>query len=295
MTATDATTDPELADVAWDLSHLLDGTAGTRRPASTRCSPRRSAAPTRSPPPTPGKVARARRRRASSRPCASSRRSQELAGRAGHYAQLVLLDRHRRPGQRRAAAARAGEAARRSRPRCCSSSSSGPRSTTSAPRRCSPPTAWTSRATTCAPRAATGRTCSREPEENILTEKALTGRTAWVRLFEEQASAHPRRARRRAPSRCSLEVALAAAALRPTATCAAHAAERVTAALEPGLRTRAFVFNTLLADKSVDDRLRALPALDRAPQPRQRGERRVGAGAGRRGAGATSSRAAGTA
>ncbi len=35
-----------------------------------------------------------------------------------------------------------------------------------------------------------------------------------------------------------------------------HTAERVTAALEPGLRTRAFVFNTLLADKMVDDRLR---------------------------------------
>src|SRR6478609_6058695 len=27
MTATDATTDPELSDVAWDLSHLLDGDA----------------------------------------------------------------------------------------------------------------------------------------------------------------------------------------------------------------------------------------------------------------------------
>src|SRR3954449_10912242 len=27
-----------------------------------------------------------------------------------------------------------------------------------------------------------------EPEEKILTEKALSGRTAWVRLFEEQAS-----------------------------------------------------------------------------------------------------------
>ena len=30
----------------------------------------------------------------------------------------------------------------------------------------------------------------------------------------------------------------------------------MTAALAPGLRTRAFVFNTLLADKMVDDRLR---------------------------------------
>ena len=34
------------------------------------------------------------------------------------------------------------------------------------------------------------------------------------------------------------------------------AAEAVTVALEPGLRTRAFVFNTLLADKAIDDRLR---------------------------------------
>jgi len=33
----------------------------------------------------------------------------------------------------------------------------------------------------------------------------------------------------------------------------------VTAALAPGLRTRAYLFNTLLADKSVDDRLRGYP------------------------------------
>jgi oligoendopeptidase F len=37
------------------------------------------------------------------------------------------------------------------------------------------------------------------------------------------------------------------------------AAERVTAALAPGLRTRAYVFNTLLAEKMVDDRLRRYP------------------------------------
>jgi oligoendopeptidase F len=35
-----------------------------------------------------------------------------------------------------------------------------------------------------------------------------------------------------------------------------RAAEAVTAALAPGLRTRGFVFNTLLVDKSVEDRLR---------------------------------------
>ena len=256
MSATDATTDPELSDVAWDLSHLLDGAGRTRRPPWTRCSPTRSAAPTRSPPRTPASW------RSSTAPGLVAAMHEleaieELAGRAASYAQLSFSHRHRRPGPRRAAAARAGERHRRSRPRCCSSSSSGPRSTTSAPTRCSPPTGWTSRATTCAPPAATARTCCREPEEKILAEKALTGRSAWVRLFEEQASAiqveldgEPSRCRWRSRSR---------ACTRPTATVRRHAAERVTAALQPGLRTRAYAFNTLLADKMVDDRLRHYP------------------------------------
>jgi oligoendopeptidase F len=34
----------------------------------------------------------------------------------------------------------------------------------------------------------------------------------------------------------------------------------ITAGLEPGLRTRAFLFNTLLLDKSIDDRLRGYPS-----------------------------------
>ena len=33
----------------------------------------------------------------------------------------------------------------------------------------------------------------------------------------------------------------------------------MTEALEPGLRTRASIFNTLLHDKAVDDRLRGYP------------------------------------
>jgi oligoendopeptidase F len=37
------------------------------------------------------------------------------------------------------------------------------------------------------------------------------------------------------------------------------AAEAVSAALDPGLRTRAFIYNTLLHDKSVEDRLRSYP------------------------------------
>ena len=36
-------------------------------------------------------------------------------------------------------------------------------------------------------------------------------------------------------------------------------AEAVTEALEPGLRTRAYVFNTLLQEKAIKDRLRTYP------------------------------------
>jgi oligoendopeptidase F len=96
-----------------------------------------------------------------------------------------------------------------------------------------------------------------EPEEKILAEKALTGRTAWSRLFEEQASAITVDLPDESEP-VSLEVALSRL-FNPDRDVRRSAAERVTAALEPGLRTRGYVLNTLLADKAVDDRLRHYP------------------------------------
>ena len=88
-------------------------------------------------------------------------------------------------------------------------------------------------------------------------EGAHRAARAWARLFEEQTAAitvdaptRPSRSRSTSRSRASFD---------PTARCASDAAERVTAALQPGLRTRAYTFNTLLADKMIDDRLRAYP------------------------------------
>jgi oligoendopeptidase F len=103
-----------------------------------------------------------------------------------------------------------------------------------------------------------------EPEEKILAEKALTGAGAWTRLFEELTSAievalpsagadAPEAANRDA--KVALDVALSRLSL-PDRDLRRGAAEAVTAALAPGLRTRAFLFNTLLADKATDDRLR---------------------------------------
>jgi oligoendopeptidase F len=96
-----------------------------------------------------------------------------------------------------------------------------------------------------------------EPEEKILAEKALTGRTAWSRLFEEQASAILVELED-ADEPVSLEVALSRL-FAPDRDVRRSAAERVTAALEPGLRTRAYILNTLIADKAVEDRLRHYP------------------------------------
>ena len=93
-----------------------------------------------------------------------------------------------------------------------------------------------------------------EPEEKILAEKSLTARNAWGRLFEEQVAALEVTMEDGAEP-VSLEVALSHLHSADRSE-RANAAERVTAALQPGLRTRGFVFNTLLADKMVDDRLR---------------------------------------
>jgi oligoendopeptidase F len=93
-----------------------------------------------------------------------------------------------------------------------------------------------------------------EPEEKILAEKALTGRSAWTRLFEEQASSIEVELDEGAAP-VSLEIALSRLFDRDDEV-RRHAAARVSAALRPGLRVRGYVLNTLLADKMVEDRLR---------------------------------------
>jgi oligoendopeptidase F len=112
-----------------------------------------------------------------------------------------------------------------------------------------------------------------EPEEKILTEKSLTGAGAWTRLFEELTSAIevtlPAAGEAAADGgdgaagedrteTVGLDVALSRLALADRDV-RRGAAEAVTAALAPGLRTRAYLFNTLLADKATDDRLRRYP------------------------------------
>ncbi len=111
-----------------------------------------------------------------------------------------------------------------------------------------------------------------EAEEKILSEKSLTGAGAWARLFEELTSAievqlPPGAAANEAGSQApgeggetvALDLALSRLSL-PDREARRTTAEAVTEALAPGLRTRAFLFNTLLADKGIDDRLRRYPS-----------------------------------
>ena len=96
-----------------------------------------------------------------------------------------------------------------------------------------------------------------KPEETIATELSVTGRSAWTRLFDELTSAI-RVDLRDTDDPVSLDVALARLA-DPDRETRRSTAEAVTVALEPGLRTRTYVFNTLLQDKSIKDRLRSYP------------------------------------
>jgi oligoendopeptidase F len=94
-----------------------------------------------------------------------------------------------------------------------------------------------------------------EPEEKILTEKVVSGSSAWSRLHSELLSSLRVQID---GEEASIETAMSRL-FRPERDVRQEAARALTEALQPGLRTRAYVFNTILLDKSIDDRLRQYP------------------------------------
>ena len=99
-----------------------------------------------------------------------------------------------------------------------------------------------------------------EAEETIVAEKSQTGSAAWTRLFDELTSAIT----------IDLPDELGGSGVplmqgfammqHPDRAVRQTLATAVTAGLAPGLRTRAYLFNTLLHDKAIDDRLRGFPS-----------------------------------
>ena len=95
-----------------------------------------------------------------------------------------------------------------------------------------------------------------EPEERVLTDFSPVGNTAWVRLFEELEAA----------IRVNLdgrEIALeeALTLLRePDRDLRHRASGAITTALRGDIRTRAYIFNVIVQEKAIDDRLRNFPS-----------------------------------
>ncbi len=97
-----------------------------------------------------------------------------------------------------------------------------------------------------------------EPEEKVLAEKSISSQSAWGRLFGELVAGLRVALEDADAQEVGLDVALSRLQS-PDRETRRIAAEAVTAALEPGLRTRSFIYNTLLHDKAVEDRLRSFP------------------------------------
>ncbi|MBO9531563.1 MAG: M3 family oligoendopeptidase [Solirubrobacteraceae bacterium] len=94
-------------------------------------------------------------------------------------------------------------------------------------------------------------------EEKLLAETGPTGSSAWARLYGEILS----RIKVPVPGEDS-EEPLTVILNRLSSSEREHrkaVAEAVTESLKPELKTRAFIFNTLLQDKAIGDRLRSYP------------------------------------
>jgi len=95
-----------------------------------------------------------------------------------------------------------------------------------------------------------------EPEERLDTLKDLTGRSAWTRLHEQLVA--ELRVRYDGED-ISLSEALARLMISTGRDDRRRVAEGIGEALAPGLRTRAYIFNTIAAERAAEDRLRGYP------------------------------------
>jgi oligoendopeptidase F len=95
-----------------------------------------------------------------------------------------------------------------------------------------------------------------EPEERVLTDYSPVGNSAWTRLFEELCAGIRVELDGR---QVGLDEALTQ--LRePDREVRRRANSAITHSLEGDIRTRAYIFNVILQEKAIDDRLRKFPS-----------------------------------
>lgn len=95
-----------------------------------------------------------------------------------------------------------------------------------------------------------------EPEEKILIEKSVTGRSAWNRFFDEYLGD----VRYQLDDKDLTQQQILALLHDSDRDTRASAARSFTAGLQSALRPLTYTFNTILSDKAVDDRLRGYPS-----------------------------------
>jgi oligoendopeptidase F len=98
-----------------------------------------------------------------------------------------------------------------------------------------------------------------EPEERILEETANTGRRAFGRLFDELLGSMRFRIERDGTEEELSEDEVLSLLYDPDRDRRRAAARSLTRGLEENSRTLGFIFNTLIQDKAVDDRMRRYP------------------------------------
>ncbi|MEX0779445.1 MAG: M3 family oligoendopeptidase [Balneolales bacterium] len=95
-----------------------------------------------------------------------------------------------------------------------------------------------------------------EKEEKLLSAKSVTGKSAWIRYFDETLGA----ARFELDGEMLTEQEVLSKIHEPDRELRKRAADSVTTKLTDLSRTTTFVFNTLLADKHTNDKLRKFPS-----------------------------------
>src|SRR3984893_4289484 len=95
-----------------------------------------------------------------------------------------------------------------------------------------------------------------EPEERVLTDYSPVGNSAWTRLFEELCAG----VRVEVDGRDKGLAEALTLLHEPDREMRRRASGAITVALESDIRTRAYIFNVILQEKAIDDRLRHFPS-----------------------------------